>query len=123
MWYFLIRFNGNSVTGFISPGHFTQQEALKDIKSRLIDAIKLKKELIKSESYNSYLYERDIFRLKGFLRSFKKPWRKTKQGEPVIKIQRINFSLSTNYWMSEIITQQHTCNILPYTTWDGNNPA
>jgi len=121
MWYILIHWDGGAVNGFISPGTFTKEEAIKDIKNRLIKAIILQKVKKSKESkYNSGYCDQEINRLKGFLRCFQKPWRVTKKGDSVIKIQKIDFSVEAGYWLTEIITRNSTCNILPSTTWIGN---
>ena len=123
MWYILIHWDEGAINGFISPGNLTKEEAIKDIKNRLIRAIILQKIKKSKESiYNQGLYNMEINRLRGFLRCFKKPWRITKKGDPVIKVQKIDFSLEAGYWLTEIITRNYTCNILPSTIWTGNKP-
>ena len=129
MYYFLIRFDGPNVTGFEHPGDCTVEQAVKDIKYKLVGSIMFKISKLNGGTDDSY-HLRDIKKLKSELRSFKKPWRKNKKGfghhsSPVLKYRKIEEPLSTNYWMDEIITQEHACNILAFSalTKEIENPA
>lgn len=117
MWYILIHFDGSAVSGYICPGDTTKEEAIKNTKYKIIGAINMLKFKIKESKSDSSIdiYTREISRQKSFLQSFQKPWRITKRGDKVLRIQRIDFPLDAGFWLSEIITQQHTCNILPYS--------
>jgi hypothetical protein len=114
MWYILIHWGGSAVGGFICPGNLTKKEAFIATKKQLILGIKYLKEKYPEDEYDK------VKRLKAFLKCFKYPWRKTKRGDNVIAIQRIDFPLEAGFWLQDIIKQEYTCNILPYQSLDGN---
>ncbi len=107
MLYVLIHFDSNYVSGYICPD-MDPKEAVADIKKRLISAYKAEIAKNPNDEYHN------ASRIKSFIKVFKRPWRITKRGkDPVIQFQQIDFPLSAGYWLDEIITGKHTCNILP----------
>lgn len=107
LWYLLMRFNGNGVSGMISVAENPEQ-ARKNCLSVLNAEIK------RLRSYSdSYFSETSVLRPISFRRTLNNPHRKTSKGEPVLKIMEINGSFHTGYWMSNESdsSSQYLCNL------------
>ncbi len=108
----MIHWDGNSVNGFISFGE-TPKQALMTLKRALW--IKL----VQNRDKNiSDLSEFSTKRLKSYLRSLKRPWRKTKRNDPMLKVTELTLPVYAGYWLTDIIRGAEYCNIACT-----NNPA
>jgi hypothetical protein len=108
-FYFMIHWDGPYVTGFISFGE-TPKHAMTALKRALWVRLKLEKEQRQAElSTNN---------VKLYLRSLKRPWRKTKKGYPVVRVTELGLPILAGYWLQDIIRDQNYCNLT-----DTNNPA
>ena len=122
MWYLLIHFDGIYVSGFICPGEYTKKQCIQETKKLLAKAINILKLKVEKSTSSSNSCEQTLGRLKAFMRTFKHPWRKTKRGDSVLEFRRLDGPMQATYWLDEILTQQHACNVLPKQEWDGTSP-
>jgi len=110
----MIHFDGPYVNGFFVPQAKDEKDALKQLKESLVQK---KKRSIKDRERDSMSDELSFRRVRSALRSLKKPWRYTKKSiergrkESVVRVMKWNKPLLTGYWLTDIETGGHLCNI------------
>lgn len=113
-FYFMIHWDGPYVDGFISFGE-TPKQALKALKTILCAKLMLAKE---KEKENPSFEDFSVKNLKAYLRSLKRPWRKAKKGDPMLRVTELSLPTLAGFWLKDTITGQHYCNLT-----DTNDPA
>lgn len=112
MWFIAIHFDGPYVDGYICPNGATPEEAIVITKKKLIQCVHMLKHKISLSNNDNIYAKRDLESVNSKIRSLKKPWRKTKRnGDPVVKVIKVDYPVRTTYWPLEIITQEHVVNI------------
>lgn len=117
-YYVMIRFSGFAVSGFFVPQAINEEDAIKQIKYQMVEAMAITREKAKKEHGSSH-YTEYLNRLKSFYASLKRPWRKTKRDrhDPIVKILKWNKPILTGYWLEEIKSNTNLCN-LPDPKWE-----
>lgn len=123
-YYIMVHFGGPYVTGFVVPQAENEQVALRSLKRILWARIKMS---LKDEKASGVVYPSSDFsssKLKEFMRSIKRPWRKHGEyrgtnnykhtrkvsGNSVIMISELLLPVHAGYWLEDMVTGSYICN-------------
>jgi hypothetical protein len=124
-WYLLVHWDSIFVNGFLA---FNQPDKESARKAVLYNLIFKKKMLI--EQYNiakardQQPDEREINRVKAFIKAINHPWRHSKEvfahpSSPTIRyIELTNDVIEAGYWLEELCSGTHYCNLKRYRPQD-----
>lgn len=110
----MIHWDGSAVTGFIVPEANNEYHALKLLKKSLYISLLVQKS---DPSRQSTHGELSADRVKSFLRSLKRPWRRTRKDSRLVNIERLQLPTYSGHWLMDILSGQYNCNICP-NTWE-----
>lgn len=129
-FYYLMHWGPSVVDGFLVPNVETPEEGLKKLKKHLV----LTKLVLqqKRDNCNGTYYGADVERCKQQLRILRRPWRYFNRGdifsdgrirlEPYLTWQELDMPVVAGYWLTEMVTQEHLCNLDKGVTFSkGNN--
>lgn len=104
----MIHFDGPYVSGFVVPQARDESHALKVLKALLRARIAMSKADKKFSDYPGN--DMSPKKLTAFMRSIKRPWRKNR-GYKVVRIEEMQLPIIAGYWLKDLITGSHLCNI------------